>query len=53
MFHCSAAEGQRFQEEMTRISNVIENLGKSPIKELIAPDKEANNSNSRKDTKTE
>ena len=32
MFHCSAAEGQRFQQEMTRISDIIENIGKNPIK---------------------
>ena len=32
MFHCSAAEGQRFQQEVTRISEVIENLGKNPVK---------------------
>ena len=32
MFHCSAAEGQRFQQEMTRISEIIENIGKNPIK---------------------
>ncbi|MBY9008219.1 MAG: hydrogenase iron-sulfur subunit [Candidatus Lokiarchaeota archaeon] len=33
MFHCSAAEGQRFQEEVTRISEIIENLGNNPFKE--------------------
>jgi F420-non-reducing hydrogenase iron-sulfur subunit len=32
MFHCSAAEGQRFQQEVTRISDIIENIGKNPIK---------------------
>ncbi|GAH71726.1 unnamed protein product, partial [marine sediment metagenome] len=25
MFHCSAAEGQKFQEEVTRVSEIIEN----------------------------
>jgi len=40
MFHCSAAEGQRFQEEVTRISDIIKNLGSNPIKEsLIAAKK--------------
>lgn len=32
MFHCSAAEGARFQEEVTRISKLIEKLGKNPLK---------------------
>jgi coenzyme F420-reducing hydrogenase delta subunit len=32
MFHCSAAEGQRFQEEVTRISESIKNLGSNPLK---------------------
>jgi coenzyme F420-reducing hydrogenase delta subunit len=32
MFHCSAAEGQRFQQEVTRISEVIENLGNNPVR---------------------
>ncbi len=32
MFHCSAAEGQRFQQEVTRISEVIENLGNNPTR---------------------
>ena len=32
MFYCSAAEGARFQEEVTRISKIIENLGKNPLK---------------------
>ncbi len=33
MFYCSAAEGQRFQMEVTRISNTIEKLGSNPFKE--------------------
>jgi len=33
MFHCSAAEGQRFQQEVTRISEVIEKLGSNPVKQ--------------------
>ncbi len=40
MFHCSAAEGQRFQEEVTRISKIIENLGSNPMKESISLEKE-------------
>lgn len=35
MFHCSAAEGQKFQEEATRISELIKNLGSNPIKESV------------------
>jgi coenzyme F420-reducing hydrogenase delta subunit len=33
MFHCSAAEGQKFQEEATRISETIKNLGSNPLKD--------------------
>jgi len=33
MFHCSAAEGQRFQNEATRITEIIKKLGSSPFKE--------------------
>ena len=32
MFHCSAAEGQRFQNEATRITEIIKKLGSSPFK---------------------
>jgi coenzyme F420-reducing hydrogenase delta subunit len=35
MFHCSAAEGQKFQNEANRISELIRNLGSNPIKETI------------------
>ena len=35
IFHCSAAEGQRFQNEVTRISEQIVNLGGNPLKEAI------------------
>ena len=35
IFHCSAAEGQKFQNEATRISELIGNLGDNPIKESI------------------
>lgn len=40
MFHCSAAEGQKFQEEVTRISEIIEKLGKNPIYESLNKVKE-------------
>jgi coenzyme F420-reducing hydrogenase delta subunit len=33
MFYCSAAEGKRFQEEVTRISDEIKEIGKSPFKQ--------------------
>jgi len=33
MFHCSAAEGQRFQNEATRITEIIKKLGSIPLKE--------------------
>jgi len=36
MFHCSAAEGQRFQNEVTRVSNLIESIGNNPLKEVQA-----------------
>ena len=42
MFHCSAAEGQRFQEEVTRISEIIEKLGSNPMKESKSLEKEQN-----------
>lgn len=45
MFHCSAAEGQRFQNEATRISKLIQDLGSNPIKESIKSEKD-------KDSKT-
>jgi len=39
MFHCSAAEGQKFQIEATRISELIKNLGDNPIKDSIKSNK--------------
>ena len=41
MFHCSAAEGTRFQSEATRISETIKNLGSNPLKNSI-PSKKGN-----------
>ena len=40
MIHCSAAEGQKFQEEATRISETIQNLGSNPLKDSITSKKE-------------
>ena len=53
MFHCSSAEGQRFQEEVTRISNIIEGLGKNPLKETVSSNKMGKTSKSNEKTKTE
>jgi len=52
MFHCSAAEGQRFQEEVTRISEIIKGLGSNPLKESIASTKESKDSKQGKKEKT-
>ena len=40
IFHCSAAEGQRFQTEAIRISEEIANLGSNPIKEHLESEEE-------------
>ncbi|NHJ23277.1 MAG: hypothetical protein EAX89_01790 [Candidatus Lokiarchaeota archaeon] len=50
MFHCSAAEGQKFQEEMTRVSKIIEELGNNPIKESIKLEKEKETNTVEKST---
>jgi F420-non-reducing hydrogenase iron-sulfur subunit len=50
MFHCSAAEGQKFQEEMTRVSKIIEELGSNPIKESIKVEKTKENIKEEKST---
>lgn len=52
MFHCSSAEGQIFQEEMIRISEIIENLGSNPIKESLLLEKNKD-PNGQKKKKTE
>ena len=44
MFYCSAAEGQRFQNEVTRISEIIKKLGSNPIKKSLSSEKEAEDS---------
>ena len=48
MFHCSAAEGQKFQEEATRISELIKNLGNNPIKDSIKSNIKSNDSEVKK-----
>ena len=48
MFHCSAAEGQKFQEEATRITKLIENLSKNLIKESNRKSKESKDSEGKK-----
>jgi coenzyme F420-reducing hydrogenase delta subunit len=47
MFYCSAAEGQRFQQEVSRISDNIKALGTNPLKQT------ANKSKRKKDAKKE
>jgi coenzyme F420-reducing hydrogenase delta subunit len=47
MFHCSAAEGQKFQKEAIRISEIIRNLGSNPIKESIKSEKEKDSKNKK------
>jgi hypothetical protein len=48
MIHCSAAEGQKFQEEVIRVSKIIEDLGSNPIKDLIRIEKEKENAKEQK-----
>ena len=48
MFHCSAAEGQKFQEEATRISEIIQKLGSNPLKDFITSKKEEKESKKKK-----
>ena len=51
MFSCSAAEGQKFQEEVIRVSGIIENLGTNPIKESLIneAEKKGSDENKKKD----
>jgi len=51
MFHCSAAEGQRFQNEVTRISETIVKLGKNPFKESFNPKERVKNSKKKTNRK--
>jgi hypothetical protein len=48
MFHCSAAEGQRFQIEATRISETIRNLGSNPLKDTNPSKREEKESKKKK-----
>jgi coenzyme F420-reducing hydrogenase delta subunit len=48
MFHCSAAEGQRFQIEATRISETIKNLGGNPLKDSGSSKQEEKESKKKK-----
>lgn len=53
LFHCSAAEGQRFQQEATRISEEIQKLGSNPLKKSKTSDKEGLDLKNSSDQKTE
>ncbi|TXT60926.1 MAG: hypothetical protein BAJALOKI2v1_70079 [Promethearchaeota archaeon] len=53
MFYCSAAEGARFQEEVTKISEKIEKLGKNPFKTEPDSKSESKGSGKGKKKKTE
>jgi hypothetical protein len=48
MFHCSAAEGQRFQNEITRISNIIQKLGSNPLKKTLSNEKKKDKASKEK-----
>jgi coenzyme F420-reducing hydrogenase delta subunit len=48
IFNCSAAEGQKFQNEATRISEQIADLGSNPIKENLKSEKEKKSSEDKK-----
>ena len=52
MFHCSAAEGQKFQQEATRISEIIEKLGSNPLKESLALEKSEDSMKGKKKKQT-
>ncbi len=53
MFQCSAAEGQHFQSEIIRISEIIQNLGSNPLKDSISSKNEEKDSKISKKKKTE
>ena len=44
MIHCTAAEGQRFQNEVIRVSEIISKLGSNPLKKSISNEKSKKNS---------
>ena len=39
MIHCSAAEGQKFQNEVIRVSEIIAKLGSNPLKKSKSNEK--------------
>ena len=48
MIHCTAAEGQKFQNEIIRVSEIISKLGSNPLKKSIAKKKDEKASNKGK-----
>lgn len=48
IFNCSAAEGQKFQNEASRISELIVSLGSNPIKESISSEEKKKNLDDKK-----
>jgi len=48
MIHCTAAEGQRFQNEVIRVSEIIAKLGSNPLKKSLSNEKSKNDSQKRK-----
>lgn len=48
IFSCSAAEGQKFQNEASRISELIVSLGSNPIKESISSEEKKKNLDDKK-----
>lgn len=48
MIHCTAAEGQRFQNEVIRVSEIIQKLGSNPLKESLSKKKNEKASNKGK-----
>ena len=48
MIHCSSAEGQKFQNEVIRVSEIIRKLGSNPLKESLSNEKNEKDSNKGK-----
>ncbi len=44
MIHCTAAEGQKFQNEIIRVSEIISKLGSNPLKKSKSNEKSQKNS---------
>jgi hypothetical protein len=51
MHYCSAAEGQKFQKTIQRMSEEISELGPSPLRKLIKLPKAKSKKTSTKQTK--